>query len=557
MGYRKVLGLAAVSLAFLGGWCAPAGAADLYSAPQGVSAALPCAKENPCRLDSAITLAVAGDTISLLPGEYFADPSTRTPWPTLPPVEIGETLQGSDPADPPIIHGRPPHLTSLLLIQPGATARDIHVEGTSDEDINYLVTINDGTLERSRVTGTAAAGTNLTICSISNGRIEDTVCHGKGAGKAETLANTSGSANRLVNLLNVTAINASALGNGIRVGMATPTFTSTMNVSNSIARGPEGDLRVGTNSGTAAGSAVMNVEYSNWNTYTESGLGTNILLVDAGNQNGPTAEVPLFVNPGEGDFRPLAGSPTIDAGLSSLNPGPLTLGSTVRLFGTAVDIGANEYVPPPVVTTGAASEVGQAGATLTGSVDPNDSSTTVRFEYGPTSAYGQTVDLPRLAFDAPVTGQRTTVSGLQPGTTYHYRLAATSNGGGEGAGPDRTFTTTVAPGPPDPPGTTLTLSKLKIKKKWRLKKGAVLRFRVSRDARVKLTFDRKKRGKLRRQGVRVVSRKAGANRVRLGKKTKLRRGKRLVPGRYRLTAVAIAPDGARSGTRRVAFRIRR
>src|SRR5215204_3828190 len=42
----------------------------------------------------------------------------------------------------------------------------------------------------------------------------------------------------------------------------------------------------------------------------------------------------------------------------------------------------------PVVTTGAAADVGQQTVTLTGTVDPNGAPTTYYFQYGPTRVYG-------------------------------------------------------------------------------------------------------------------------------------------------------------------------
>lgn len=551
---KVLLGVAAATLGLGLAWSPVAGAADLFSGPQGNSAVLPCAKASPCRLDSAITLAGVGDTVRMLPGEYYADPGNKTPWGTLPSLDGTMTLQGDDPADPPLIHGRAlAQADPVIDVEAGSTLRDVHVDATSNASIYYAVR-SSGTIDRSQISAESKPGVTAVACAPADGIIRNTVCLGRGTALANALSNGAGASDHFTLVVNVTAINTSASGSGITVGMSGP-YVNTMNVSNSIARGPDSDLRVGTNSGSPVGTAVMNLEYSNWDTAVTSGMGNEQLLSDAGNQTGATAADPLFVNAASGDYRPVAGSPTIDAGLSSANLDPFTLGSTVRLFGSAVDIGANEYVPPPAVATDPATGVTQTAAVLKGSVNPNESATTVRFEYGPTAAYGETIELNRLAYDAPATAFTGPLAGLEPNTTYHFRLAASSNGGGDAASADRTFTTSQAPLPPPPPPDQLTLSKLKIKKKWRLKRGAVLRFRVSREARVKLVFDRRQKGKLRRRGVRLVNAKAGLNKVRL--KKKLRGGKRMVPGRYRLSAVAVAPDGVRSAKRRVAFRVMR
>ena len=102
---------------------------------------------------------------------------------------------------------------------------------------------------------------------------------------------------------------------------------------------------------------------------------------------------------------------------------------------------------PPAATTGAARDVARTSATLTGTVDPNRSATTYRFEYGTTTAYGLTTpDRDAGAGDAAVPAEMP-VSGLTPGTTYHYRLVATS-AAGTTMGADRTLRTVPDPRPP-------------------------------------------------------------------------------------------------------------
>ena len=100
-------------------------------------------------------------------------------------------------------------------------------------------------------------------------------------------------------------------------------------------------------------------------------------------------------------------------------------------------------VPPPVVSTGGASNVSVGSATVGGSIDPLGWETNYLIEYGATTAYGSdwpTVPVPMGALE----GVQPVVVGLLnllPKTTYHYRLVATS-GGGTVYGADQTFTTT-------------------------------------------------------------------------------------------------------------------
>jgi CSLREA domain-containing protein len=114
-----------------------------------------------------------------------------------------------------------------------------------------------------------------------------------------------------------------------------------------------------------------------------------------------------------------------------------------RPQGAACDIGAYELAPP-AATTGAASGVNTSAETLSGAVSANQSSASVRFEYGTTAAYGSQAGAQSVSgiTPSPVSVQLT---GLTPDTTYHYRVDATSVDG-TSLGGDQTFTT--APLPP-------------------------------------------------------------------------------------------------------------
>ncbi|HSR94068.1 MAG TPA: PKD domain-containing protein [Solirubrobacterales bacterium] len=108
----------------------------------------------------------------------------------------------------------------------------------------------------------------------------------------------------------------------------------------------------------------------------------------------------------------------------------------------------------PVVSTGDASGVDTAAATLNGSVDPGGRDTTYRFEYGTTTAYGSSVSGAAGA-EPGARAVTANLTGLAPATTYHYRLVAT-NAVGPASTADATFTTSssasvVPPQPPPPP----------------------------------------------------------------------------------------------------------
>jgi hypothetical protein len=81
------------------------------------------------------------------------------------------------------------------------------------------------------------------------------------------------------------------------------------------------------------------------------------------------------------------------------------------------------------VNSAAASGVTSTGATLNGTINPNGTDTQVYFQYGTSTSYGSTTAVQDLGsgtsavqFSIPIS------SGLQPGTTYDYRLVTVANG---------------------------------------------------------------------------------------------------------------------------------
>ncbi len=105
------------------------------------------------------------------------------------------------------------------------------------------------------------------------------------------------------------------------------------------------------------------------------------------------------------------------------------------------------FVPPtaPVIGKEFTAEVNTSKATLGALVNPGGAPTSFRFEYGTTDAYGQTAPLPEGSVGENLTLHTVWagLSGLSPGTTYHYRVVATSELGTV-VGPDQTFTTETA-----------------------------------------------------------------------------------------------------------------
>ena len=96
----------------------------------------------------------------------------------------------------------------------------------------------------------------------------------------------------------------------------------------------------------------------------------------------------------------------------------------------------------PIVATNAATNVTSSMATLHGTVDPLGQGSSYQFQLGTTTAYAFTQVVQSAGSGTAALPVSLSLTGLKPGTTYHYRLTA-GNSVGSTAGPDRTFTTAV------------------------------------------------------------------------------------------------------------------
>jgi virginiamycin B lyase len=157
---------------------------------------------------------------------------------------------------------------------------------------------------------------------------------------------------------------------------------------------------------------------------------------------------------------PLEGNPQWVQPSGSIDVGP---DGTLWFFEWSTSRPARILFDPPAAATAQATLLGDGRARLSGAAAGRGVTTSVAFEYGPTTAYGATT-APSAATEADALAPVEAVTAaLEPGTTYHYRVVA-SNSVGRAVGEDRTFTTpapppppyvepvVVAPGPPDADG---------------------------------------------------------------------------------------------------------
>lgn len=211
---------------------------------------------------------------------------------------------------------------------------------------------------------------------------------------------------------------------------------------------------------------------------------------------------------------PLNDSPLLDAGSSSCPPADAR--GVPRPQGAGCDIGAAGLATrPPIATTGGAS-----GTTVNGSVDPGGETTQVTIQYGRSSAYGLSAQLPDVGGWSPA-AISATLPRQAPGETVHYRVVAT-NASGTSTGVDATTVVPLAP---------LAISRLLVRV-GRGARSATATWVAARSGRLTFTIETVRTHKPRAR-MTVVS-AAGRNVLRI----RVALMRHLANGRYRLVASA-------------------
>lgn len=216
-----------------------------------------------------------------------------------------------------------------------------------------------------------------------------------------------------------------------------------------------GPCTVAAGAGTTAGF-FFSAGYLGALTKYDSGTGEPKYEVVGG---GTTTET---VDPANGNVYVASGSEVSEYDASG--PSSANLLSTISLEGSAEGVAVNGatgnvyvargeridvYGPAillPGAITGPASAVTNTTAKITGGVNPEGTETSYQFEYGTSRAYGEKSPVPAgsVGNDSSFHLEEAELSGLQPNTTYHYRIDGINANGTE-TGADGTFTTT---GPP-------------------------------------------------------------------------------------------------------------
>jgi len=345
--------------------------------------------------------------------------------------------------------------------QATSTGGAIRVESFSSTGTGTTLTVTSSTLtdNTSGLAGGAIEDSNggdPAQISITDSTITDNTATGVYGGGGVYLGNGA-TADQVVN---DTIVGNKATGTGsgggdvLLGGGVAPVFENTIVADGTALSGPDCSASV-----TDGGH---NLDDADGCGFTAAPTGTDLVNTapDLGplqSNGGPTETMAL-----------LAGSPAINAGSNTGCPATDQRG-VPRPQGGTCDIGAYESAPPVPGTAGA-SLVGAVDAVIAAPVaNPDVQAGTVAFQYGTSTAYTTTTSGQALPASTPATTYAAVLSGLAPGTVYHFRVVA-SDPDGTVYGPDEQFTTaTAAPLPPPVlPTNVFTFGKVKVSSSGKL-----------------------------------------------------------------------------------------
>ena len=336
---------------------APAGAANTWYAAPGGPASGPCSQPSPCSAQYALVgnpSLAAGDTVIMAGGDYtlsegigVAQPISIEGATSGPPTHLilfGGTYMAALVYDPLVTFSNPVHVTDISTTVSKANGKGIAVANTGPAPV---------VLDRVRGEASGSGGAGIELDQRAGSPtmvVRDSVFRTTGSGSTAVTLNGARDGTSSFDLRNVVADSRNPIGTtGISLhanasygpvvdtcGTASATL---QNVYARAAAGADFDL-------TAAGipypgcSATIASSHSNWR-------GSTVNLEGVVNSDSDQHDSDaLFADAAGGDYHEIAGSPTIDAGLTDPLDGPLDFDNQSRVMGAAPDIGADEFQPP-------------------------------------------------------------------------------------------------------------------------------------------------------------------------------------------------------------------
>jgi hypothetical protein len=559
--------VALAAVALLAAPAANAAGTTFYVSPAGTGST--CTQPSPCSLGEALGKAKSGDTV-VMAGNLGTYATAMSPLTEAVIVPDGVTLTGDRSGAMPVLYSADEAVNYAGVKLEGSSAKldylDIEYSGAG------AALKGSGSVDRVIAHGGCFFGINDTtvtnsVCSANYAIFDD-------VGGSSSVEWT------------VTLRNDTIYGETEALTLISNGPKMTFNITNTI---------IHSGGSTDIFAAQLGVGYVWVNTYNSNYAhekaegGAHVPPAGSGTNQ---SAVPLFVDAAHNNLMEAAGSPTIGAGENNALNGMLDLAGAPREIASRTDIGAYEFVYQPVVTVLAPSAVTMTAATVNATINPNGIPASYHVDYGASTAYGASTPTQELTAGLVAQPVALALSGLQPGTTYHYRVVAT-NSGGTSSSVDQTVTTGAAPviekeRPPTGERIAPLLALSQSAGSWREGSklarfsrrhraapiGTTFSFTLNEAASVSLVFSRQLPG--RRVKGRCVAQKRSNRHARACKRTvtqatlalsgragtdklafqgRISAKRKLPLGRYTLTATATSFAGLRSAPRSLSFTI--
>ena len=300
-----------------------------FAAPDG-DGPDPCVQSDPCDIYDAVADAPGGTRIAAAGGTYEISDELE--------VGNGVLLQGPYGGAPAVIHGDGSSGPAIVATDEGTRVTDFTIRQSS---LGYGIAIGEGA-EGDRL-DSSTSGSGAACAPVIGGLLRNSLCASYGGGNG-VLVDEPDPASGSVELTNVTAISSGDGGPAaallVRAYFGVELEVDATNVI-AYAIGDAPDIV----SGALAGwQADLTLTDSNYDSAFALAPGT----VTEPGTNGNQTDEPEFTDAPGGDFSEAPGSPTIDAGSPDVaSLGLLDLARKARTIGSAPDIGAYEFVPPP------------------------------------------------------------------------------------------------------------------------------------------------------------------------------------------------------------------
>jgi hypothetical protein len=310
-----------------------ASAADVrHASPTGVDSGSTCKDgEPPCSLKRAVeTVAVNGDEVVLAPGVY-SPPST---------VAISKPIHVHGEA------GQPAPRVVRTTGQVFSVAGGGTLAYVKAESVGAVINMGVSVVERVAVLSAAGASMSSAVFVHDGGTLRDSFIRAESPNGRAVFANFG-----VVNLVNVTAIATDAGSSGLYADATVGPFCESnsqieVHATNVIARGGQYDIDVPHLCGSS-GDPSIEVAYMTHSNYRRAKVRESRPDSRVEEGGGNQDVEPLFASSPALAIHQLDGSPTIDAGVATPLLGTGDIDGQARTQGSAPDIGADEFVPPP------------------------------------------------------------------------------------------------------------------------------------------------------------------------------------------------------------------